>query len=122
VVVRVLAVLCLVGVLAGAAVAAAVASAPPVGPLPAAQVTRVTTTRGQLVSIALPRRSGGYVWRIARAFDSRVLRQVSEGDVGSTVVLVFKAVGRGRTAVVVAETRGETAKVYRAGRYVVTVT
>ncbi|HSS72160.1 MAG TPA: hypothetical protein VLK53_01215 [Gaiellaceae bacterium] len=114
---RALAVLCLTGVLAGTALA----SAPPVGALPAAKVTRLTTTRGQLVSIALPRHAGGYVWRIARAFDSRVLRQVSEGEVGPAVVLVFKAVGRGHTAVTVAETRGERAKAYRAVRYIVTV-
>jgi hypothetical protein len=114
---RFFALLAVSGVLAGAALA----SAPPVGPLPAAKVTRITTTRGQLVSFALPRRAGGYVWRVARMFDSRVVRQVSEGEVGSSVVLVFKAVGRGSTAVVVAETRGETAKAYRAARYVVTV-
>jgi hypothetical protein len=106
---------------AAAFAGSALASAPPVGPLPAAKVTRVTTTRGSLVSVALPRRAGGYVWRVARAFDSRVVRQVGEGEIGRTVVLVFEAVGRGRTAIVVAETRGETAKAYRAVRYDVTV-
>jgi hypothetical protein len=106
---------------AGVLAATAEASAPPVGPLPAAKVTRIATTRGQLVPVALPRRAGGYVWRVARAFDARMLRQVSEGDVGNSVVLVFKAVGKGRTAIVVAETRGETAKAYRAVRYDVTV-
>jgi hypothetical protein len=50
-----------------------------------------------------------------------VIRQVSEGEVGNSVVLVFKAVGKGHTAIVVAETRGETAKAYRAVRYAVTV-
>jgi hypothetical protein len=100
---------------------AAVADSPPVGPLPAAKVTTIRTTRGSLFSVALPRRHGGYVWRIARAFNSRVARQVTEGDVGTTVVLVFRAVGRGQTSIVLAETKGETAKAYRAVRYAVTV-
>lgn len=109
-----------VAVLAAALAGTAAASAPPVGPLPAAKVTTVKTTRGQLVSIALPARAG-YVWRIARAFDAGVLREVSEGEVGSSVVIVFRAVGRGHTAVVLGETRGETPKAYRAVRYDVTV-
>jgi hypothetical protein len=37
------------------------------------------------------------------------------------VVLVFATVARGRTSIVVAETRGETARAYRAVRYDVTV-
>jgi hypothetical protein len=104
-----------------ALVGTALATAPPVGPLPPAKVSRVTTPRGSLLSIALPVRNGGYVWRIARPYDARVVRQVSEGDIGRAVVLVFKAVGRGRTAIIVAETRGETPKAYRAARYLVTV-
>ena len=101
--------------------ATAVAGAPPVGALPTPKVTSVKTTRGALFSIALQRRGGGYVWRIARAFNAHVARQVTEGDVGSTVVLVFRAVGRGHTSIVVAETKGETAKAYRAVSYDVTV-
>jgi hypothetical protein len=115
--VRPLAILCLAGALAGAALA----SAPPVGPLPPAKVTRITAPRGSLISIALTVRNGGYVWRIARPFNARVVGQVSEGDIGPAVILVFKAVGRGRTTIVVAETKGETPKAYRAARYVVTV-
>ena len=99
---------------------AASATAPPVGPLPAAKVTTVTTTRGQLVSIALPTRRG-YVWRVARPVAARIVRQVGEGDVGRGVVLVFAAVGRGHAAIVLAETKGETAKAYRAVRYEITV-
>jgi hypothetical protein len=111
-------------VLAAAAIAAtagaASATAPPVGPLPAAKVTTVKTTRGQLVSIALPTRRG-YVWRVARPIAARVVRQVGEGNVGRDVVLVFAAVARGRGSIVLAETRGESAKAYRAVRYEVTV-
>ena len=36
-------------------------------------------------------------------------------------VLVFAAVGRGHASIVLAETRGETARAYRAVRYEVTV-
>jgi hypothetical protein len=115
---RALVVLLSAGALAAAG--AASATAPPVGPLPAAKVTTVKTTRGQLVSIALPTRPG-YVWRVARPIAARVVRQVGEGDIGRDVVLVFAAVGRGHASIVLAETRGETAKAYRAVRYEVTV-
>ena len=101
---------------------AALASSPPVGPLPPSKVQRISTARGSLVSVVVPKRPGGYVWRIARTYNGHVLREVTEGDVGSTVVIVFRAVGPGTTTVVLAETRGETAKAYRAARYVVTVT
>jgi hypothetical protein len=116
--VRALVVLLCVGALAGGG--AASATAPPVGPLPAAKVTTVKTTRGQFVSIALPVRRG-YVWRVARPLPARVVRQVGEGDLGRNVVLVFLAVGRGRGSIVLAETKGETARAYRAVRYEVTV-
>jgi hypothetical protein len=112
--------LALVACALAATAGAASATAPPVGPLPTAKVTTVKTTRGQLVSIALPTRRG-YVWRVARPIAARVVRQVGEGDVGRNVVLVFAATGRGRASIVLAETRGETAKAYRAVRYEVTV-
>ncbi|HEY4346797.1 MAG TPA: hypothetical protein VGM80_04345 [Gaiellaceae bacterium] len=110
----------LVGILATAAGTAS-ASAPPVGPIPAPAVTTLTTAKGSLVSIALPHRVG-YDWRIARALDPKVVREVAEGDVGSNVVLVFKAVSAGRASIVVAQTRGERSKAYRAVRYDVHVT
>ena len=100
---------------------AAAASAPPVGPLPKPLVTTVHTPLGSLVPVALPTRAG-YVWRIARPIDGKIVSEISEGDVGPTVVLVFKARGRGQASVVVAETKGETAKAYRAVRLNVTVT
>jgi hypothetical protein len=94
-----------------------------VGPLPDGSVTKVVTAQGSFVAVAVPRQreSSGLVWRIARQFDARVVRQVSEADVGSTVVLVFKAVGAGRTSIVLALTRGETPKAVRAARYDVQV-
>ena len=99
----------------------AAATAPPVGPLPKARVTVLKTTRGSYFSVTVPVRGGGYVWRIARPYNPRVVGQVAEADVAQTIVLVFRATGRGRTSIIVAETKGETAKAYRAVRYDVTV-
>ena len=56
-----------------------------------------------------------------RTFDGHVLQEVSEGDVGSQVVLVFKATGPGTTTISFALTRGERSKAYESRRYVVTV-
>jgi hypothetical protein len=85
------------------------ADSTPVGPLPAGPVSTTTTAPGQLVAVALPHASkkSGLVWRIARRYDSRVVRQVSEADVGANVVLVFKVSGRGKTSLVLALTRGD---------------
>jgi hypothetical protein len=104
------------GALAGVAAAAALltvgapadASAPPVGRIPRGPVSAVTTQKGQLVAIALPRKANGLVWRLARRVDPNVLRQVSEADVGRGVVVVFQATRRGTARVVFALTRGET--------------
>lgn len=106
------------------AVGPAAADAPPVGPLPDGSVTKVVTARGSLVAVAVPRQreSTGLVWRVARQFDARVVRQVSEAEAGSAIVLVFKAVGAGRTSIVLALTRGETPKAVRAARYQIQVT
>jgi hypothetical protein len=105
-----------VAVLACAAVFAARAngSGTPVGPLPAGPASTVHTTVGQLVSVALPHRSGGRSWRIARAFNAKVVTQATEGDVGPVVVLVFRARGRGTTTLRFALTRGERAHAYEA--------
>jgi hypothetical protein len=109
--------------LAGAATFAAVgrADSPPVGPLPSGPTAIVQTQKGQLVAFALPRRSGGRVWRIARKFNAAVVRQVSEADVGSSVVLVFKAAGTGTTTVAFGLTRGETSKAFESRRFTVRV-
>jgi hypothetical protein len=102
--------------LAIAGVAAAVLASPParadstpVGPLPAGPITTTTTKPGLLVAVALPHASSasGLVWRIARRYDSSVVKQVSEADVGTNVVLVFKVVGRGQTSIAFAQTRGD---------------
>jgi hypothetical protein len=92
-----------------AAVGPARADSTPVGPLPPGPVSKTTTQPGLLVAVALPHaaRSSGLAWRIARRYDTAVLRQVSEADVGRSVVLVFRVLGRGDTTLVFALTRGD---------------
>jgi hypothetical protein len=87
--------------------AAAAASSTPVGPLPKGPVTRVEALRGSLVAVALPHQPRGNVWRLARDVDPRVLREVSEADVGDSVVIVFRATGVGSVRVVFALTHGD---------------
>jgi hypothetical protein len=90
-------------------VASARADSTPVGPLPNGPVSTVNTQRGSLVAVALPRpkASSGLVWRVARRFDTSVVRQADEVDTASSIVVVFKVVGRGKASIVFAQTRGE---------------
>jgi hypothetical protein len=104
----------------GAATAAR-ASSPPIGPLPPGTRATVSTKAGELVAIALPHRPGGRVWRIARPFDGSVLREVSEADVGSNVVIVFKAVRPGTLTLSYALTRGETTMALEARTFAVRI-
>jgi hypothetical protein len=97
------------------------ADSPPVGALPSGPTSIIQTQKGQLVAFALPKRSAGRVWRIGRKFDSGVVRQVSEADVKSSVVLVFKATGTGTTTVAFGLTRGETSKAFELRRFTVRV-
>jgi hypothetical protein len=100
---------------------ATTAAAPPVGPLPAGPTSTISTQTGQLVAFALPHRANGRVWRVAGPVKASVLVQVSEGDVGSNVVLVFKAKSKGTAKVSFGLTRGETAKAFEARRFIVNV-
>jgi hypothetical protein len=90
--------------------AAARSDSTPIGVLPAGPRSTITTSPSQFVAIALPHApaKSGLVWRVARRYDSTVVRQVSEADVNRTVVLVFKVVGRGKTSLVFGLTRGDT--------------
>ena len=99
----------------------AFASAPPVGAIPAGPITQVTTPKGTLVAVALPRKSGGLVWRLARNVDSAVLKESSEADVGPNVVIVFRAIGKGDAKIVFALTRGERPHAYASVTQVVHV-
>ena len=112
------------------AVAVAVAIAPAsagskrVGDLPKGPTTKVDVAKGGLVALALPRahESTGLIWRVARSVDDKVLEQVSEADLEDTVVLVFRAVGRGDAIVKVAQTKGDTSsKAVKAQTYKVHV-
>lgn len=99
--------------LAGVLAAAALASAPPVGPLPKGPLTIVSAQRGTLVAVALPHQKG-LSWRLARPVNQKVLREVSEADVGANVVIVYRALAPGRATVVYAATRGESKKAVHA--------
>jgi hypothetical protein len=97
------------------------ASAPPVGALPAGPTASVVTRAGELVAVALPLRRGGLTWRIARPFDSAVVNEVTEADVRTSVVLVFRALHTGDTKLRFALTRGETSKAFEAKTFSVHV-
>lgn len=90
------------------------ASAPPVGKLPKGPVTTVRAPKGTLVALALPQLKG-LSWRLARHVDSRVVVQVGEGVIGTSVVITFAARAAGHTKVIYAATRGEST-VARAAR------
>jgi hypothetical protein len=109
--------------LAAAGASVARADSTPVGPLPNAKVTSVTTSKGALVSIAVDSQlpPTGLVWRIARPLNAKVVRQVGEGEVAGTTVLLFRVVGRGKASIVLALTRGDTSpKAVSAVRYSIT--
>jgi hypothetical protein len=98
----------------------ALASAPPVGPLPKGPVTTISAPSGSLVSVALPSRAG-MSWRLARAVNSHVLVEVSEANVGKSVVIVYRAVGRGSVSVRYGLTRGEQRKAFASATFAVRV-
>jgi hypothetical protein len=81
--------------------------------------------KGQLVAVALPRpsQSSGLVWRVARAYDTKVVQQTEEADVGSSaIVVVLKATGAGRTSLIFAQTRGDSSgRALKALRFRITV-
>ena len=95
---------------AGLLATPAFADSTPVGALPKGPVSTIATHRGWLVAVAFPRqaKSTGLVWRLARPVDANVLQQVSEADVGKSVVVVFRVTGTGRTSVIFALTRGDS--------------
>jgi hypothetical protein len=97
------------------------ATAPPVGPLPKGPIATIHTEPGSLVAVALPHRKAGLTWRIATVVDQKVLREVSEADVGRHVVVVYRAVGTGHARIAYGLTRGETARAHESLTYVVTV-
>jgi hypothetical protein len=97
------------------------ATAPTVGVLPPGPTSLIRTKPGQLVAVALPHRAGGKVWRVAAPIDPRRLRQVGEADVGSSVVLIYRAAAAGSATIEFGLTRGETAKAFESRKFVVTI-
>src|SRR6476660_4557316 len=107
---------------AAVVVAVAVASSTPVGPLPQGPTTPVATTIGRAFTVSLPKaKVDGRVWRIARPFDSQVVRELREGETSKAVTVTFRAMSGGTTKVVFARTRGETAHAFAARTYKVHV-
>lgn len=104
-----------------AAAGAATASAPPVGKLPPSPVTTITTHRGQLFALALPEGKNGLVWRGAKNTNWRVATPVREADVGTTLVLIYRAGKPGIADVAYGLTKGETPKAYRVARFHIVV-
>jgi hypothetical protein len=113
--------LALAALVACTAAAGAGAASPPIGPLPAGPAATIGTSTGELVAVALPHRGAGRAWRIARAFDGTVIRQVSEADVGTNVVIVFQARRAGMAKVAFALTRGDRPKAYESRTFTVHV-
>ena len=119
--------LLVLGLLTGSFMTAAIAcaDATPIGRLPKGSTATVVAPRGSLVAVALPRQleSTGLEWRLARRVDPRVLRQVSEANVGRNVVIVFRAIAEGSARVVFALSRGDAGSAaVRAAVYAVRVT
>jgi len=101
---------------------AALAESTPIGPLPAGPISSIEAQQGELVAVALPSRSGGRVWRIARRLDDSVLREVYEANVGGSIVLVFRARGVGSTTIAMALTVSDSSsKALESRRYRVRV-
>jgi hypothetical protein len=97
------------------------ASAPPVGPLPPGPVTTINVKHGQLFAVALPGPLAGLAWRIARPYDTKVVRGVDEANVGKNIVIVYRAVNPGKTTVIYALTVDETPKAKLSRRFAIIV-
>jgi hypothetical protein len=86
----------------------ALADSTPIGALPKGPVATITTQRGLFVAVALPHPADkGNVWRLARRVDPKILREVSEADVGKNVIVVYQVTGKGTASIVYALTRGD---------------
>jgi hypothetical protein len=68
------------------------ASEPPVGPLPKGPITTITAPSQEYVAVALNRGQSGLVWRVARAWNTRVIDQTTEANLGDLTVYVFRTI------------------------------
>jgi hypothetical protein len=111
-------------VAAVAVAASALSSARPVGPLPKGAVETVRAFAGATFTVTLPSPAfrGRTTWRVARGYDSRIVREIGEGTKPRGSVWVrFRAVGPGTTRIVYALTRGDAAHAYAARTFRVVV-
>jgi hypothetical protein len=106
------------GAAAAAVAATALSSAPPVGPLPPGPEKTVKAVVGETFAVQLPKPAAGRVWRVARAYDSTVVRETTE----TATRVGYRAVGPGTTRVVFALTRGERSHAYASRTFKVVVT
>ncbi len=108
---------------AGAVATAALPSAPPVGPLPGGPVKIVKPVAGETFVVTLAKPGvAGRTWRVARAYDSKVVREVREHTTSSGAVRVtYRAVAPGRTRIVYALTRGERPHAFASRTFAVRV-
>ena len=107
-----------VSVVAAILAVAAFASAPPVGQLPKGPVTFVQLAVGKTYTVKLPQpKVAGRVWRIARPFDGKVVRETREAETKQQVLVSFRTVGKGTTSVIFAMTLGERSHAYAAHTY-----
>lgn len=103
------------------AASSALASAPPVGPLPKGTVTTIHVQHGLLFGIALPRPGKDLTWRGARQSDATITRPLDEGELNGNIVFTYKAGHIGTTTVVYALTKDETPKALSARFFKVVV-
>jgi hypothetical protein len=108
---------------AGAVAATGVASAPPVGPLPKGPMQTVKQSPGRTFTVTLPKSGvAGRTWRVARAYNSGIVREIGEGtNHNGAVWVTYRAVAVGTTRVVYALTRGEGLHAYAARTFRVVV-
>jgi hypothetical protein len=111
------AILLLLSGVAVAVVATSRASTPPVGPLPKGPVTTITTPSQEYVSVALNRGQSGLVWRVARSWNTRVVVQTAESNLGDLTVYVFRTIEPGTTTLRFALTNDDRPKAYKAATY-----
>jgi hypothetical protein len=100
-----------------ASVAIAGAGAPPVGPLPKGTVTTISAPAQSYVAVALNRGESGLAWRVARAYDRRVVVETVNRNIGSLTAWVFRTVRPGSTTLRFALTNAQQPKAYQAASY-----
>ena len=107
----------------GALAAVALSSSPPVGALPPGPVKTLKRPAGSTFAVTLPAPGvAGRVWRVARGYDSAIVRELDEATTTSGVRVRFRAVAPGTTKIVYAQTRGETSRAYASRTFEVVVT